>query len=268
MDAKDIAEGACLACVYISGGIALKYLRNTPRLFTVMSLFAFNWALVYIYWSVKDPIAQRSIGVYTSFLTIYVGGLLAGYTNDNPAGTKTNVIDKFQIWSISFLFIVVLGKSGIASFASLFKVSFDSITRADIAASVELLLTILGFLAVWLGIKRYAGWKALTFLGFILFSYAICEMGYHIQQQNVPGRLENANLIEITPMWREVLKYNQEVYYLYLFAILKLLYTILFGGMVAYIGMNDASRYTGIWRYIGLIMKKESLEVRTAHPKV
>src|SRR3984893_16202381 len=72
-----IAWWVVLACVIFSARIATTFLRQNPRLFTVMALFACSWALLLPYYGVAQNVERLEIlGAFSGFLSVYIGGLL------------------------------------------------------------------------------------------------------------------------------------------------------------------------------------------------
>ncbi len=240
--AENIAIVSCLACVWISGETALRFLKETPRLFTVMALFAFNWALVALYWSSNNKDFRTSIGVFTSFLLVYIGGLLAAYAREKQAHSKS-VIHRFQILSIQLLFVVVLGKTISPALFEYLSRKFDFfVTHEDVSAGVEVLLSAFGFLAILIGIRPKASLLPFACLALILIVYAGAEIGYYTQDRDILHRLERSGpILAMLPWLRLLLENNPPIAsYAYAFAALKFLFTLLFSAMV--IGMRDVTK--------------------------
>jgi hypothetical protein len=88
-----IGGGVTLLCVFFSARIALAFLRNDPRAFTVMALLACSWAQVFGYYSAKgrgETAGDLSdlISDLAAFLLVYLGGLLILDTSDERSGER------------------------------------------------------------------------------------------------------------------------------------------------------------------------------------
>lgn len=226
---SNIGIYASLVCVWVSGNLALSYLKKSPRLFTAMALFAFIWALLIVYWGTDDKKTQATLSVYTSFLLVYIGGLLEAHAKDKNKLDDFNLVDQFQYWAVALLLVVVTGKT------------FIGFEHDKVIAIIDEILFVLGISAVWMGMKKLSNSSAFFTLTLILIAYIVIQAGYLIPTfKEELGDLSRYNL----PM----------SYYPYCFAALKVILTLVFGCMVAYIGMSEENRRLGVWRHIGRFM--------------
>jgi hypothetical protein len=229
MRMSNIGVYASLLCVWISGNLALTYLKKSPRLFTAMALFAFIWALLIVYWGTDDKKTQATLSLYASFLLVYIGGLLEAHAKERNKLESFNLVDQFQYWSVALLLAVVTGKT------------FIGFGHEKVIAIVDELLFVLGFFAIWMGMRKLSNSSAFFMLTFILTAYIVFQAGYLIPVfKEELGDLSGYNL----PM----------NYYPYFFAAFKVVLTLVFGCMVAYVGMSEESRRLGVWKHIGRLM--------------
>jgi hypothetical protein len=102
-----IAWSATLFCVVFSARMADGFLRANPRLFTVMALFACNWALLLPYYGmpahVPRPELLSSLG---GFLSIYAGGLLMLHAHQ-PHAPAPDVVT-WQVIGVNLLLLVAV----------------------------------------------------------------------------------------------------------------------------------------------------------------
>jgi hypothetical protein len=219
---------ASLICVVVSAGIARIYLQYAPRLFTAMALFAFIWALTFILWGTTDQFIRAMLGVYTSFLTVYIGGLLTAHAERHrqtgetpPTPARVHI---FELWSITLLVFVVLGRT------------FYPFTKLHAAHFVEFLLGIIGFVALALGLNKARNGqlsRAFYFLLAILVAYTIATALYLLR--------DFGDVEELKDFVRYYEKWWPRSNDVYCFAVLKIVFTSVFGGMIAYIGTGDTN---------------------------
>jgi hypothetical protein len=233
---------ASAICVVVSGYIATRYLQNASRLFTAMALLAFVWALAFVLWSTTDQLIRAMMGVYTSFLTVYIGGLLTAYAEERRQETLSVLAEPahvhiFQLWSIPLLVFVVLGRT------------FYPFTKIHAAHFVEFSLGTIAFIALALGLNGVRGEqmsKAFCLFLVILVAYTIATALYLLRDFGDVEELKD--IVRYVEVWWPQ---SNDVY---CFAILKIVFTFVFGGMIAYTGMPDAKRKRGIWPHVRKIM--------------
>jgi hypothetical protein len=262
---------ATLGCVVFSTAIAIAFLRNSPRLFTVMALFAFSWALLLPYWAM--PIADRAlweiIGVYTGFLTIYIGGLLILHKEAEDSeqasklagtsehgGKKADTSEQASVvWlqkAALRLLIFIVMPSAIVVFSieqinAFFGMHLDApMVRRQIELIVGDTLGIVGFVCVVWGVRKIGATYSAVALGVVLLCYAALELLDDWQFWFEPNE-------SLPPACRYCPPPN---WYPYLFALMKSLYTLIFGSIVAYHGMPDKERDRGFIHWVTLFFRR------------
>ena len=221
MTPATLAWSATLFCVVFSARMADGFLRASPRLFTVMALFACNWAVLLPYYGMPADVPRPELlSALGGFLSIYAGGLLMLHAHQ-PHGPAPDVVT-WQVIGVNLLLLVAV-ESALAipgpQGAHLFGLSHHQTELA-----VGLLLVIAGFVAIAKGIKDLAGTLAFCVLAVILAGYAALEAKFAWQEW------ENVGTTVIPEL------------YLYVFAAAKIIYTVAFGSIVAYKGMTDEDR--------------------------
>src|SRR5262245_30747385 len=73
--ADTFAFAATLLCVWISAQAAVRAPRRSPRLLTSLALFAFNWAILLLYY-LPGPPPDEMLSAFSGFALIYAGLLL------------------------------------------------------------------------------------------------------------------------------------------------------------------------------------------------
>ena len=221
MTPTTIAWSAALVCVVFSARMADGFLRASPRLFTVMALFACNWAVLLPYYGMPANVPRPELlSALGGFLSIYAGGLLMLHAHQ-PHGPAPDVVT-WQVIGVNLL-LLVAAESALAipgpQGAHLFGLSHHQTELA-----VGLVLVVTGFVAIAKGVKDFAGTLAFCVLALILAGYAALEVKFAWQQWQNP---ETTTIPDL---------------YLYVFAAAKVLYTLTFGSIVAYKGMTDQDR--------------------------
>jgi hypothetical protein len=237
-----VSVAGTLLCVVISWQIATVYLRNNPRLFTVMALFAFSWALLVDFWSTYRPsdLSQRQelVGVYTSFLDLYIGGLLALYAYDLKGDAASHRVSQWQVWSLGLLFLVAVGRQ--------FETPIYKFTPLQVSLIVGNVLGIAGFVAVASGVWALCGRIGSALLILIFSTYTISGISHTLSYLDSPefGDIANSTFVRL-----------MQDYFPLLSVVLKLLYTCVFGLMLAYVGMDEDRRKARFWMFIGRFIR-------------
>ena len=221
MTPATLAWSAVLICVVFSARLADGFLRASPRLFTVMALFACNWAVLLPYYGMSANVPRPELlSALGGFLSIYAGGLLMLHAQQ-PHGPAPDVVT-WQVMGVNLL-LLVAAESALAipgpQGAHLLGLSHHQTELA-----VGLLLVVAGFVAIAKGMKDFAGTLAFCVLAVILTGYTALEAKFAWQEWENP---ETTAIPEL---------------YLYVFAAAKIIYTVTFGSIIAYKGMTDQDR--------------------------
>jgi hypothetical protein len=222
MTPATIAWSATLFCVFFSARIGTAFLRSNPRLFTVMALFACSWAVLLPYYALPDSIERAELlSALGGFLAVYTGGLLMLHAR--TPGEAAHDVVPWQVGGVYLLWVIV-GESALKipgpEGGHLFGLSTH-----ETELSIGLLLDLAGFTAVALGIRHAAGRSGFRVLAPILVAYALAELGFTVQSWGAPQTIGAFPAL-----------------YAYLFAGLKIAYTLIFGSIVGYIGMPEKDR--------------------------
>ena len=244
---------ATLGCVIFSSAIAFAFLRENPRLFTVMALFAFSWSLLLPYWAM--PSSERGswevIGVYTGFLTVYIGALLLLHAHALQAASLSHWgVVALQATALRLLLYVVMPSAllllGLEKLNSFYNINMDEPTMQTILRQIQSVigfaLGLIGFACIIWGVRRIGGTISAIALSAVLICYATIELAANIQFWfKLDDKLPPFCTYCPPPTW-----------YPNLFAIMKSLYTLVFGSTIAYHGMPAADRQAGFFHCVGL----------------
>jgi hypothetical protein len=209
-----------------------------------MALFAFIWGLLADYWHSKDTSNTPTqlllhVGVYTSFLNIYIGGLLASYAHQIKAATKSRAVSCWQIVSLPLLFLVFSDRDLSIPIIDV------PLTTKQIAVGVDLGLGTLGFYAVGSGMWILGGRLVSILLFIVFFFYTLATIGPTLIEFRMP---EPFNLGTGWIAWTNA---HHERFA----TILKVPYIIIFALAITYIGMTPIYRKTCIWKYVGRVVR-------------
>lgn len=177
---KNMAFGAALLCVWISAFAALRMSEKRPLLFLASALFGLNWALLLLYY-VPGPPPNEILVSFSGFLLIYTGVLLLRESAQLEGKQRVFVwLDHIPIWMLR---TTVVGFGTYLLARRLFHFEYGYGTLA--VALWGTLLTILGYAAVWYGMRAlYAGSAVRTricvILGALLSIYSACEVSYAV----------------------------------------------------------------------------------------
>jgi hypothetical protein len=226
-----VAWYATLMCVIFSAWIAAAFLRDEPILFTVMALFAFTWVLLLPYYGgARNEGRPELVEVYTGFLTVYVGGLLTFYAANAQGQKRPPAVVEWQYAGLGLLLIVavpsapgLLSPDGSGGFVKL------SWHQADLLIGVG--LGIVGFVPIVLAVRRFCDDVQASILATILFLYGLSGVAWAIYS------------------WPES-KGEMESSFAYLFATMKVTYTLTLGTILAYHAMTPRDKRQGPWHWI------------------
>lgn len=221
MTPATIAWSASLFCVVFSARMADGFLRASPRLFTVMALFACGWAVLLPYYGTPPEVPRPELlSALGGFLSIYAGGLLMLHARQ-PHDPALDVVT-WQVIGVNLL-LLVAAESALAipgpQGAHLF-----GLTHHQTELAIGLVMIVTGFVAIAKGTKDLAGWPAFWLIAVILAVYAALEAKFAWAEWHTEATTE------IDPLD------------LYVLAAAKIVYTMSLGSIVAYKGMTDRDR--------------------------
>jgi hypothetical protein len=259
---KIIAWTATVLCVIASARGATVFTKDSPRVFTILALFSLNWALLIPFYSTPDP-SILSAG-FAGFLLVYVGVLLrreyhSPLTNESgnipntsretkdDTATPTTIERVIRVDRGDRISLWLLGLLVTPSLASLpFLPSFVSINRSYTEPVITSILTYIGYFSVCGAIRKYSrrkyGWWILTA---IAVPYALADAAFtykfliHIHQSLThPTPPSNQNPVDFWRSPSEIMSGE----YLCLFAVLKLLFSIVFIYLVLDASLSEEDR--------------------------
>jgi hypothetical protein len=222
--------------VLFSARIATAFLRDTPRLFTVMAMFACAWMLVLGYYNskVRGEASGELVNLASdlaSYLLVYVGGLLVLETTPKGQGRRETHVVALQILALNLVLFIAAPRA-IDIIAPPGGVKLLGFSKEDATHFVSAAMVGIGFAAVGLGAWRIASGLPLGILIGTVTIYALLELYSNTYcVWNECGKAE-----QLTPGWA------------LLFSALKLLFTLNFGCIVAQHGMSPDMRAAG-WGY-------------------
>ncbi|HEV8282658.1 MAG TPA: hypothetical protein VGQ09_00030 [Chitinophagaceae bacterium] len=202
MDIDLIAWLITAFCVYLSARTANKFLREKPRLFTAMALFALVWALLLPYYQ-KNSNHSELFAAYGGFLTIYIGGLLLLEAKPSEENDQKKVtgLQRAGLWVF-----LIIASSSVLGF------EFIRLNRPQTELVVSTILDICGYVSIVYGFNKLSTDRSLrTILFLTLVVYSLAEAVYVIDAFSSTGN--SATMSE-----------NFKI----VFAVLKIVFTVLF----------------------------------------
>jgi hypothetical protein len=165
-----IGWSTTFVCVVLPIWVALTYLKNMPRLFTVMALFACSWMLVLgRYNSPHDQLWHLTVDI-AAFLNVYVGGLLFSEAAMSEKMHRTAVtwLQRASLWMLFF----IAAPKAIALPGPMHALSgIKGLDVRQTSVLVSQAITIVGFVSITLGASRVAGILSTIVLALTLTIY-------------------------------------------------------------------------------------------------
>lgn len=233
-----LAWWTTLICVLFSARIATAFLRDAPRLFTVMALFACAWMLVLGYYSskVRSEPSGELVNLVTdlaSYLLVYVGALLVLETSAKQGRRETHVV-ALQILALYLVLFIAAPRALDLIAPAPGGLKLLSFSKEDASHFVSAAMVVIGFAVVGLGAWQISSGLPLGILLVTVTIYALLEIYSNTYcVWNECGKAE-----QLTPGMALV------------FSALKLLFTFNFGCIVAQYGMSPDMRAAGWWYWI------------------
>lgn len=241
-NAAAIAWWATLVCMIFASRIAIAFLRDKPRIFSVMALLACTWALVLGYYGAKfraeqtDEL-QRLVSDIASVLLVYTGGLLILDTSEKHGESKSVV--PIQIFALYLLLFITAPRA--IDIVSSPTGSLFGLSTKDAKDIVSAILVAVAFIAIGLGAYRISNGISLAFFLVALSIYGTL--------------LVYANTLCVWTVCKEDPPITPHL--ALAFSILKLVVNLQFCWMVAVYGMSQSARDAGprywILHFFGLV---------------
>ena len=167
-----------LACMMISIWVALKFLQHSPRLFTVMALFACSWMLVLGgYEKVEHRELASVMSDVASFLQVYIGGLLILEGQDDHKHLPK--IAWLQRWGVWLLLLIGAPRAIALIFFPAFLgrvINETGLTDYQLGLITSAALDVISFVSIALGASRISERASYGLLLAILFLYGSAEI--------------------------------------------------------------------------------------------
>jgi hypothetical protein len=244
-NANSIAWSITFGCLLFSVRIATAFLIENSRLFTVMALFACVWAHVLGYYGGQEQghISQATqelsdyLGDLAAFLLIYVGGLLTRETADKGPGErpKGKPLPDKRGAHVATLQVAALYLLAFIAAPRAISVIYNNhqdiwgLSKQNAKNLVGVGLDIMGFVAVAVGAWSVSGTWVYGILATTLLIYAALEaiQNFHCTWQacSKPDEMTLAMAAA--------------------FALAKIIFTVVFGCIVARRGMTPETAARG-----------------------
>ncbi len=237
-----IAWWVTLVCIIFAARVAGAFLRDNPRIFSVMALFACAWALVLGFYAARwrgDNASEllRLVSDIGSVLLVYTGGLLI--LDTTPKQGESPHVVPIQIFALYAL--VFLAAPRVIEIVSSPSGALIGITPNDAKDVVSAILVAAAFTAIGIGAYRIS-----TGISRAFFLYALALYGGLLAYTNVQCIWNACNEDpQITQQWALV------------FSVLKIVVNLQFCWMVGVHGMTQPAREAGptywILHFFGLV---------------
>jgi hypothetical protein len=236
-NAYTIAWYVTLSCVIFAARIAFAFLKDNPRIFTVMALMACAWTLVLGFYGAiaRGEDASQLPGLVSdiaSFLLVYSGGLLILDTND-PQGGSGHVVP-IQTLSLSLLLFIAAPRAVEIVSSPVGQSPLLAVSTAAAKDVVSALLVVVALSSI-----GFAVWRISSGLSLVVLSSALLIYGVSVLYANVHC------------IW-DVCKRDPQIsrQLALMFSALKLVITVHFGWIVAVYGMSPVARNAGLRHWV------------------
>ncbi|MBI3394449.1 MAG: hypothetical protein HY042_01300, partial [Spirochaetia bacterium] len=101
--ADTLAWGACFFATFVPIRFAQVFLRQSPRLFTALALFAMVWALLLPYYGGTD--SSELFAGFGGFLSVFIGALLTREARaaKGVADESVGAADRLSLWMLPLI---------------------------------------------------------------------------------------------------------------------------------------------------------------------
>lgn len=175
-----MAFAATLFCAWLAAEGAIWLPRKTPRLFTAAALFALNWAILLLYY-LPGPPQDEILSAFSGFVLVYVGLHLMREARDSGNPADRHSVGWEDALPVHLLRTTAGGFGLYLLLRQIFRIQYGYGTLA--LALWGTVLTVLGYLFIWLGVTRLYGdsrarRRVALGLGALLALYSACEWSY------------------------------------------------------------------------------------------
>jgi hypothetical protein len=256
---KVIAWAATALCAIFSARAAAAFAKSTPRVFTILALFSLNWALLIPFYSSAVP--SILLAGFAGFLLVYVGVLLrrefdnpliteqaAQKPTADPANVKLESSqdgnrrdgvargDRISLWLLGLL---IAPSAGSLPFLPSSVVSINHLYTEPVISS---LITYFGYYSVCSAMRIYSrrryGWWLMSG---VALPYAIVDGAFTYRLLTHP----RAEALCASDIWR-CPPTIMGPKFLFLFAILKIVFTALFVFLVLDESLSEEDRNSSV----------------------
>jgi hypothetical protein len=195
--AKVIAWVATALCALLSARCATIFARNSPRVFTILALFSFNWALLIPYYSESSP--SELLAGFAGYMLVYIGvllrrqarHLLTASPEKEPGTPDTpepgDSVARGDRIALSLLVLLI-----VPSLISL-PVPPDTFalpSRLYTEPIISSVITLIGYYSVWSALRIYSDKKiGMWLMVAVLIIYTVTEViftGIHLNNLKPP----------------------------------------------------------------------------------
>jgi hypothetical protein len=260
MNPQKIAWLVTLLSMVLSARFAVAFLRDSPRLFTVMALFACVWAHILGFYGLHlDNINQADLAVWSEnaatkspaiavkqlsgdlrrltdfitniagFLLIYIGALLMLEARAGKQLHPKRATVPLQSFALVMLLLIALPRA-----LSVPGPDGDSVglTQSQVNVVVSIVVDVLACVSIVVGAWAISGGPV-----FALFALVMGVYGTVLVMQDLN-------------QWETVEYFHMSDFYLYSFSGLKLACTVLLGCIVSSHGMTEEMRQKGFSHWV------------------
>ncbi len=222
--ADTIAWGACVFSTLVPLRFAQVFLRQSPRLFTALSLFAMVWALLLPYYGGTS--SSELFAGFGGFLSVFVGTLLVREARIEAGERDLSVsaVDRFSLWMLP----VIAAPTALTVALPAGRTPILTYDELEVVWSTA--ITLLGLFAISNGLGYLLPerqWRAVLVCATV---YAILEVTYMVAVVDFRPKADGAP----TPPMPDHFKY--------LYAAAKTIYSPLVTYYIAFHGMSEKDR--------------------------
>lgn len=235
---KVIAWAATVLCAIVSARAATVFAKRSPRVFTILALFSLNWAILIPFYSSSPP--SILLAGFAGFLLAYIGILLRREshsplaTDESPsanyAGEQVARGDRISLWLLGLLIA--------PSAVSFLPNTVLSINRSYTEPVTASIITYVGYYSVCSAIRVYStrrwGWWLLSA---VAIPYAAVDAAF-----TVHFLMHQPAIVECTAEFYRCPPTIMSERFLYLFAILKIVFTVALIFLVLVESLSDKDR--------------------------
>jgi hypothetical protein len=260
MSPQKLAWLVTLICMVLSARFAVAFLRDSPRLFTVMALFACVWAHILGFYGLHlDNINQADLATWgenavtkpaaveikqlasdlqrltdfitniAGFLLIYIGALLMLEAREGKQLHPRRATVPLQSFALVMLLLIALPRA-----LSIPSPDGDSpgLTQSQVNVIVSIVVDVLACVSIVAGAWAISGGPVFALLALVMGVYGTVLVMQDLNR------------------WESIEYFHMSNFYLYSFSGLKLACTLLLGCIVSSHGMTSEMRKKGFSHWV------------------